>query len=84
MTTTITTVEAREKFSDLVNQVEHEKERIILTRRGAQVAAIVPLEDLQLLERSSDKVDLQEAISALKDAREHGTTTLEQLQEEVG
>ncbi len=37
--TTMTTVEAREKFLDLINQVSHSKERVIITRRGNNIAS---------------------------------------------
>ena len=82
--TIINTAEAKEQFSDLVNRVVHSKERIILTRRGKEVAAIIPLEDLKLLQDSQDRHDLREATEALKEARNSGTITLDQLKEEVG
>ncbi|OGT45030.1 MAG: prevent-host-death family protein [Gammaproteobacteria bacterium RIFCSPHIGHO2_12_FULL_41_20] len=84
MTTTISTVDAAETFSDLINRVAHNKERILLTRRGKEIAAIVPLDDFHLLQELQNKRDLQEAIEALKEARHAGTLSLEQLKEEVG
>ena len=84
MATVVSTLEAAEKFADLVNRVAHNKERFILTRRGKEIAAIVPLDDLHLLLESQNKRDLQEAIDALKEARHSGTISLEQLKEEVG
>lgn len=83
-TTSISTIDAKEEFSELINRVSHNKERIILVRRGKEVAAIVPLEDLLLLEASQDKNDLHEAVEALKEARTQGTITLEQLKREIG
>lgn len=80
----INTVDAKEQFSELINRVSHHKERILLTRRGKDIAAIVPIEDLLLLEESQNKSDLQEAVEALKEARHQGTTTLESLKEEMG
>ena len=84
MTTSISTVDAREKFSELINRVSHNKERIVLTRRGKDVAAIVPLEDLLALQDSQNKLDLQEAVDALKEARNIGTVPLEILKKEIG
>ena len=83
-TTSMNTAEAKEQFTDLVNRVAHNKERIILTRRGKDIAAIIPLEDLALLTESQDKRDLREATEALKEARSAGTITLEKLKEEIG
>jgi prevent-host-death family protein len=82
--TVINTLDAKEQFADLITRVSHKKERIILTRRGKEIAAIIPLEDLELLQESQDKHDLTNAIEALKEARNIGTITLEQLKEEVG
>ena len=79
----INTIEAKEQFTDLINRVAHNKEQIILTRRGKELAAIIPLEDFQLLQASQDKHDLREAIDALKEARQDGTLTLEKLKEEA-
>jgi prevent-host-death family protein len=59
-TTSINTADAKEEFTELVNRVAHHKERIILTRRDKEIAAIVPLEDLKFLEDSQNKNDLQE------------------------
>jgi prevent-host-death family protein len=79
----VNTIEAKEQFTDLINRVAHNKERIILTRRGKEIAAIIPLDDLKLLLESQDKHDLHDAIDALKEARVSGTLTLEQLKEDL-
>lgn len=78
------TLEAKEQFTDLLNRVSHSKERIILTRRGKEIAAIVPLEDLKALQQSQDKSDLNAAIDALKEARSNGTVTIDQLKDDIG
>jgi prevent-host-death family protein len=83
-TITLTTAEAKEEFAELIHRVSHAKERIILTRRGKEVAAIVPLEDFYLLQSSQDKSDVEQAVAALKEAREQGTLTLAELKEKIG
>lgn len=82
MTTTMTTADAKEKLTDLINHVVHTKERIILTRRGKEVVALVSLEDLQFLESTQDKHDVRDAVDALRD--KNGSVTLEQLKEDIG
>jgi len=85
MTTThISTIEAKEEFSELINRVSHGKEQIIFTRRGKEIAALIPLEDYQKLQTSQRKSDLEEAVSALQEARSQGTTTLAALRSEIG
>lgn len=46
----MTTVEARENFSDLINKAAYGNERVILTRRGKALAAVIPLNDLDSLD----------------------------------
>lgn len=82
--TVLNTVDAKEQFTDLINRVVHSKERVIITRRGQEIAAIIPLEDLILLQETQDRYDLREAIEALKEMRNVGTMTLDQLKEEIG
>ena len=64
---TISTVKARGNFSDLVNRSAYGKERIVLTRRGKGIVAVVPIDDLELLEELEDHLDLEEAKKALKE-----------------
>lgn len=84
MTIMMSTIEAKEQFSEMINRVSHHKERIVLTRRGKEVAAIISLDDLKLLQESQDRQDLREATEALKEARSVGLTSLEELKDEVG
>jgi len=56
---------AREDFADILNQVAYAGERIILHRRGKNVAAIVTMADLQLLQDLEDRMDNAAADAAL-------------------
>jgi prevent-host-death family protein len=67
----IATGKARENFSDLVNRSAYGKERIVLTRRGKSVAAVVPIEDLELLEEIEDRLDVEAARKALAEPGEN-------------
>jgi prevent-host-death family protein len=77
--TTISTVEAREQFSEIVNRAAYSKERVILTRRGKALAAIVPIEDVKLIEEMEDRRDLKKARAALAEAREKGSVPLDKV-----
>lgn len=59
--------EARESFSTTINRVAFGGERVVLTRHGRRVAAVVPVEDLDLLEALEDAADLEDARAALAD-----------------
>lgn len=71
MTNAFTTVEARKQFSDVLNRAAYGHEHVILTRRGKEIAAIIPIEHLhlfeQLVEEMEDKLDLEEALRVLND-----------------
>ena len=56
---------AREQFADVINRVTYRRERVVLERRGKGVAALVPVEDLELLEALEDKLDVAAARAAL-------------------
>lgn len=57
--------DVRGSFSDTVNRAAFGGERVVLTRHGKRVAAVVPIADLELLESLEDAVDLEEARAAL-------------------
>lgn len=83
-TTSINTADAKEEFTEIVNRVAHNNERIILTRRDKEIAALIPIEDLKFLEELQNKSDLEEAAAALKEARSKGIISLEELKAEIG
>jgi prevent-host-death family protein len=60
--------QARDDFADLVNRAAYKEERVIITRRGRAIAAIVPIEDVAYLERLEDEYDLK----MVEDARAEG------------
>ena len=82
--TNIPTVKARDQLADIINRVAYGKERIALTRRGKAVAAIVPVEDVELLAELENRVDLEEARAALAEAKEKGTVPWETIKADIG
>jgi prevent-host-death family protein len=63
----LTASAARQNFSDVVNRAAYGGERIIVHRGKKPVAAVVPIEDLELLEQIEDRADLEEVRRRLKD-----------------
>jgi prevent-host-death family protein len=88
MTSTVKAEEARNKFSDIVNRAAFGHERIVVTRHGKGVAAVVPMEDLrlieQLVEKIEDFIDTEEAKAALREAETGGTIPFEQVKADLG
>lgn len=80
----ITTVSARQHFSDLINRVAYGKDRIVLTRRNRPLAAMVPIEDMELLEEIEDHEDLKAARAALREVKRKGTIPWTRIKKELG
>jgi prevent-host-death family protein len=66
----ITISKAREDFAETLNRVAYRGERIILHRREKDVVAIIPIEDLELLEELEDRLDVKAAREALAESDE--------------
>ncbi len=64
--------EARVSLADLLNRVAYRGERIVLHRRGKDAAALVPVEDLRLIEELEDRIDVEEAKRILAQMKRTG------------
>ena len=47
----ISAADARKQLAELLSRAAYGKERFVLTRHGKEMGALVPVEDLALLER---------------------------------
>lgn len=71
MSRTITTADARKNFANIVNTVAYGKEPVVLTRRGQEIAALISMEELRLLQKIEDHIDLIDAKKALEEPGEN-------------
>ena len=74
----------RKEIAAVVNESMYRSERAIITRHAKPVAAIVPIEDLELLCALEDAFLLDEAKEALADYNKNGGVDWENLKKEVG
>ncbi|MCD4728374.1 MAG: type II toxin-antitoxin system Phd/YefM family antitoxin [Pirellulales bacterium] len=74
-------VDVRNTFSEYLNRVCYQGQRIVIQRRGKPLAALVSLEDLALIEQMEDAADVKAAKKARK---EKGGVTLEQYRKKHG
>ena len=79
--TRVNASEARSDFAELLNRVAYRGERIVVHRRGKDVAVLVPVEDLKLLRKIEDRLDNKAADKALK---EPGRIPWEKLKKALG
>jgi prevent-host-death family protein len=59
--------QARAQLAKAVNQAAFGGERIVLERHGKPIAAVVPIEDYQLLEELEEKADIEAVRKARKE-----------------
>ena len=82
MPTTISTADARKHCADIVNKVAYGNEPIILTRRGQEVAALVSMDELELLQQIEDRIDIEDAKKAL--AEPGGNISAQEVWKKLG
>ena len=64
--TKVSMTKARQDFTNIANRVMYGDERICIEKNNKPAVAIVPVEDLEVLEALEDKIDVQAAKAALK------------------
>ena len=62
----------RDALSDTVDRVAFKGERVILQRHGKDEAALISIEDLELLEALEDREDIAAAREALTESSARG------------
>jgi antitoxin (DNA-binding transcriptional repressor) of toxin-antitoxin stability system len=67
-----------------VNRVAFGKERVILTRHGKQLCALVPLEDLSVLDRIRAAAGRRDVAEALADVSDGEAVDWPVLRRELG
>ncbi len=65
--TEISVSSARRKFSKIIDAVRVAGERILVTQHGRPAAAVIGVEDLELLQRLEDCMDVAEARRRMKE-----------------
>lgn len=62
----VNATQARETFSDTIDRVRYTGQRIVVRKRGKDVAAIVSLADLAAIEAMDDRADADAARAVLR------------------
>ncbi len=52
----MTTVEARDNFAELINQAAYGNQKVLLTRRGKPLVAVISLKELERLEKFNQQI----------------------------
>lgn len=56
-TASVSTVTMREKLPDILNEVRYARQRYVITRNGRPIAALVPLDSLEMLDKLDTMLD---------------------------
>lgn len=80
----ISSAEVRVNLSEVLNRAAYGKERIVLTRRGKELAAIVPIDDLELLEDIENQIDIEEIRKAWEEQGDEPLESLEKVKKDLG
>ena len=83
-TASISVAAARSDLAELLNRVAYGKERLVITRHGKELAAIVPMEDLHLASRLRRFVSRKDVARALAELDAGKASSWEQLRAELG
>jgi len=81
---TVGAKELRDRSAEVLNRVCYRDERFAVTRHGKPVAALVPLEDVEVLERLEDLLDAADALEGIREAESEGTISLDELRARLG
>lgn len=79
----ITTAEARKNMSELLNRAAYGKERFVVTRHGTPLVAIVPLEELTLLDRLRSLLAKKEFEAAIREMERSGTRSWDEVRRDL-
>ena len=61
--------DARGHLSEVVDRTRYTHERVVLTKRGRDVGAIISIDDLKLLEMLEDQLDIKAARQTLEESQ---------------
>lgn len=79
----ITTAEVRKHMSELLNRAAYGKERFVVTRHGKELVAIVPLEDVTLLDRLKELLQRRDFEAAMAEIDRAGTVAWDDVRRDL-
>ena len=80
----IEATKARREFSELLNTVKYGADRVVIERRGKEMAALIPVRELRLLEMLEDRIDLEAARKALANPKNKIRVPLDDVKKRLG
>lgn len=82
--TEVTVADARSGLAELLNRVAYGGERLVITRHGREIAALVPVDDLRLADRLRRFVTRKDVARALAELDSGRSAPWARLRDELG
>ena len=80
----VSIADGRRNLAELVNRVAYGKERVVLTRHGKRLCALVPIDDLSFLDKLRAATTRSDIDDALAEMAEQGSVAWSDLRRELG
>lgn len=80
--TTLSVSKLRADLAEAINRVAYRKERVVIERQGKRLVALVPIEELDMLEELEDELWGRRADQAMREPGDD--ISLEQVKRELG
>ena len=80
----ISIADLRARLGDLVSRVSYKHDRVVITKHGKPVAALISASDMEKFQELEDWNDVQAIKAGLRDAKKNGAVPLETVLRELG
>ncbi len=80
----ISIADLRARLGDLVTRVSYKHDRVIITKHGKPVAALISASDMEKFQELEDWNDIAAINDGLRDAKKNGTVALETVLRDIG
>ena len=84
MRTAIPLKDIRRNLTNIYEKVAFEDERIVITKNGRKLFALVPICDLQTIEEIENKKDICEAKTVLEEANTNDVIDWKEVEKKLG
>lgn len=82
MPTSISSSDARNDWATVLNRAGYAKERFVVERHDSPIAAIVSMDDLDMLEEITNRAGAEDALRVLADSDADDTTSADDIAQE--
>ena len=79
MTETLSLAAVKDRFSEIVDRVNKQRDRVIVTRNGVPAVVVVSVEELESLEETLEILSDSDTLAALRDSEQQIAEGLDEV-----